>query len=176
MEALNLKSTPKSSQEDDDADSLADMFANLGIVKSCDICQIKWETIILIFSPFFYAFFRLDESNTASGTNKCHDCNKILSLQNQKMRAQTGSLPPTSAKIRKILELLEEISHRDDKEKTIIFSQFTTMLDLLEPFLTNAGFRHVRCRIFLNLNSPNLLCCRRWVDESEATWNFLTTD
>lgn len=41
MEALNLKSTPKSSQEDDDADSLADMFANLGIVKSCDICQTK---------------------------------------------------------------------------------------------------------------------------------------
>lgn len=61
------------------------------------------------------------------------------------MRARTGDLPPTSAKVRKILEILEEISHRDHKEKTIIFSQFTSMLDILEPFLTDAGSRHVRC-------------------------------
>ena len=30
-------------------------------------------------------------------------------------------------------------------EKTIIFSQFTTMLDLIEPFLDAQGIKHVRC-------------------------------
>jgi SNF2 family DNA or RNA helicase len=56
-----------------------------------------------------------------------------------------SDLPPDSAKIRKILELLRKVDERDDEEKTIIFSQFTSMLDLIQPFLTADGIRHVRC-------------------------------
>lgn len=67
-----------------------------------------------------------------------------------------NNLPPSSAKIRKMLEILETINLRtkgkfdkDGKkipaEKTIIFSQFTTMLDLIEPFLKHAGIRYTRC-------------------------------
>jgi SNF2 family DNA or RNA helicase len=56
----------------------------------------------------------------------------------------------SSAKIRMILKLLREIDERSDgEEKTIIFSQFTTMLDLIEPFLREEGIRYVRCAFFL---------------------------
>jgi SNF2 family DNA or RNA helicase len=64
-------------------------------------------------------------------------------------------LPPDSAKIRKILELLNEINSRENEdgeplgEKTIVFSQFTTMLDLIELFLKDAGITFVRCEISL---------------------------
>ena len=55
-------------------------------------------------------------------------------------------LPPSCAKIRKILELLGDIEERGEGEKTIIFSQFTSMLDLVEPFLKAEGIKYVRCK------------------------------
>lgn len=45
-----------------------------------------------------------------------------------------------------ILRLLAEIDERSQKkEKTIVFSQFTSFLDLLEPFLRDSGVKFVRC-------------------------------
>ena len=52
---------------------------------------------------------------------------------------------PTSAKIRMMLKILRDIEERDPKEKTIIFSQFTSMLDLIEPFLKDERVKFVRC-------------------------------
>lgn len=46
-----------------------------------------------------------------------------------------------STKIRKLLQLLENES---DDHKFIVFSEFTSMLDIVEPFLRNAGFRFTR--------------------------------
>lgn len=54
-------------------------------------------------------------------------------------------MPPSSAKIRKILELLHDTEERGEGEKTIVFSQFTSMLDLVEPFLKAGGIKYVRC-------------------------------
>ncbi|KAF8748054.1 SNF2 family N-terminal domain [Rhizoctonia solani] len=46
---------------------------------------------------------------------------------------------------RKMVALLEEIDDRSNGEdKTIVFSQFTTMLDLLEPFLKDADISFTR--------------------------------
>jgi len=51
-----------------------------------------------------------------------------------------------SAKIRKILELLEYIKgHEGGVQKTIIFSQFVKMIDLISPVLKEMGIGHVRC-------------------------------
>jgi SNF2 family DNA or RNA helicase len=61
-----------------------------------------------------------------------------------------------------MLELLDEIKSRSDtvtdedgnelkkkrREKTIIFSQFTSMLDLMEPFLQEEGIDYVRCTLY----------------------------
>jgi hypothetical protein len=51
-----------------------------------------------------------------------------------------------SAKIRMILKLLKDVEVRSGgEEKTIVFSQFTSMLDLIEGFLKEDGIRFVRC-------------------------------
>ena len=54
-----------------------------------------------------------------------------------------------------MLELLKEVNARKDDdgelagEKTIVFSQFTSMLDLIQPFLKDAGIAFVRCELLL---------------------------
>lgn len=53
----------------------------------------------------------------------------------------------SSAKIRQLLEILEPIQERG--ERTIVFSQFTSFLDLLGPFLKSSGISFVRCKRFL---------------------------
>ncbi|GIK05918.1 hypothetical protein Aspvir_010032 [Aspergillus viridinutans] len=50
----------------------------------------------------------------------------------------------TSAKIEKTLEILQEIQDREDSEKTIIFSQFTSLLDLLEVPIVRRGWGYRR--------------------------------
>ncbi len=67
-------------------------------------------------------------------------------MNKARTKSATSELPPSSAKIRKTLELLRDIQERDEDEKTIIFSQFTSMLDIIEPFLRAEGIRYVRCK------------------------------
>jgi SNF2 family DNA or RNA helicase len=64
----------------------------------------------------------------------------------RKFTASGDQLPPTSAKIQMMMKLLRDIDTRSEgQEKTIVFSQFTTFLDLLEPFLKHGGIKYVRC-------------------------------
>lgn len=54
-----------------------------------------------------------------------------------------------SAKIRKIIELVNAIEHRSGKtEKIIIFSQFTMMLRLIQEVLNERGLKFVQCKCF----------------------------
>ncbi|KAL2869823.1 DEAD/DEAH box helicase [Aspergillus lucknowensis] len=50
----------------------------------------------------------------------------------------------TSAKIEKAMEIVREIQSRNSNEKTIIFSQFTSLLDLLEVPVSREGHRYRR--------------------------------
>ena len=45
---------------------------------------------------------------------------------------------------------MDEIEGREEGEKTIIFSQFTSMLDLIQPFLRHRGVKFVRCEFRLS--------------------------
>jgi len=59
-------------------------------------------------------------------------------------QARSGKDLP-SAKIRMMLELLKLIDRESKgEEKTIIFSQFTKMLDVIEPFLKQKRIDYVR--------------------------------
>jgi SNF2 family DNA or RNA helicase len=52
-----------------------------------------------------------------------------------------------SAKIRKIIELVNGIEERSKQtEKIIIFSQFTTMLRLIQEVLNEQGLKFVQCK------------------------------
>ena len=79
----------------------------------------------------------------------CTGCEELNNKARRKsLAAVTGSVPPESAKIRETMRLLNDISERSNgEEKTIIFSQFTSMLDLIEPFLRDKGIRFVRCEL-----------------------------
>ncbi|ORY65664.1 SNF2 family N-terminal domain-domain-containing protein [Leucosporidium creatinivorum] len=49
-----------------------------------------------------------------------------------------------STKVRKMMGVLEGIRKEDPKRKTIVFSQFTSMFNVIEPFLKTAGYKFVR--------------------------------
>ena len=52
-----------------------------------------------------------------------------------------------SAKIRKVIELVDDIEQRSNKtEKIIIFSQFTMMLRLIQEVLNERGLKFVQCK------------------------------
>ena len=101
----------------------------------------------------------LTAENIANDGNHCNDCLELARKARRKSQApnKDSNLPPGSAKIRKLLELLKEINAREDDEgepageKTIVFSQFTSMLDLIQPFLKDAGIAFVRCKLLLLL-------------------------
>lgn len=96
----------------------------------------------------------------------CNECsNTVVKIAKRKLTGQKANegeeanLLPSSAKIKKLLDLLDSIHDRTkDKldeegrkvppQKTIVFSQFTSMLDLIEPFLHSAGIRYCRCICF----------------------------
>lgn len=99
-------------------------------------------------------------SNMNVGTVKCARCKGILS-QCEVVRAKTVCktchqaieeevLRKTdwnalgSTKIRIMLRILEKIHDSGNEEKTIIFSQFTSFLDLAERYLKEAGYRFAR--------------------------------
>ncbi|KAI0039548.1 hypothetical protein FA95DRAFT_1684246 [Auriscalpium vulgare] len=132
-----VEPTAAAKDEDDDAESLTAMFGTLGVSagKKCQLCQSE-----------------LTAANIASDKEHCNDCMELTRASRRKSLARkNGSdLPPDSAKIRKIVELLIDISKRKDedgeprREKTIVFSQFTSMLNLIEIFLKDAGIRFCR--------------------------------
>ncbi|KAI9068646.1 hypothetical protein FKP32DRAFT_1561262 [Trametes sanguinea] len=126
-EAVEPKSASQNDNDDDDGDELAGMLAGLAITrKPCQVCQ----------TPL-----------TASNTWKddvCVDCQEVYKAAQRKLADPNSDLPPHSSKTRKIMEILHEIEDRGEGEKTIIFSQFTSMLDLIEPFLRKSRIRFVR--------------------------------
>ncbi|KAJ7594372.1 SNF2 family DNA-dependent ATPase [Mycena floridula] len=121
-EAVEPKSAKKDQTGDIDADDLAAVMGQLSMaVRKCQVCTTD-----------------LPASDT-SGTH-CTDC-APLALQSKRHLTDR----PDSAKIRMILQILNSVDARSEgEEKTIIFSQFTSMLDLIEPFLKNEGLRYVR--------------------------------
>ncbi|KAH8990774.1 SNF2 family N-terminal domain-containing protein [Lactarius akahatsu] len=133
-EAIESRPAPKDGDEDEE---LTTMFQELGVSKGkkCQLCQDE-----------------LTSENISKDGHHCQGCVDLTRRVNRKSQSKEkdSNLPPDSAKIRKLLELLEEIDAREDEdgepteEKTIVFSQFTTMLDLIELFLKDAKISFVR--------------------------------
>ncbi|KAK7038089.1 SNF2 family DNA-dependent ATPase [Favolaschia claudopus] len=109
---------------DVDGDDLAAAFGALQVAtRKCGVCMQE-----------------MDSRNMVEGESYCVDC-APLALQSKLEDEDQNS----SAKIRMLLKILGDIDERSDgEEKTIVFSQFTTMLDLIEPFLRQEGIRYVR--------------------------------
>lgn len=80
----------------------------------------------------------------------CPDCELqvVIKARRKSVAKDDDDLSPlsSSAKIRKLLEVLEKIDNDSEgDDKTIVFSQFTKFLDIIEKFLRKAGRKFVRC-------------------------------
>lgn len=84
----------------------------------------------------------------AKKKRKEHPELKKLSLRNDKMRARylkrVRKEFKSSAKIDETMRLLADIQASDPTEKTLIFSSFTTLLDLLEVPLNRMKYKYQR--------------------------------
>lgn len=112
-------------ESDKEVEDLADALAGFGLSKkTCSVCLVELN------------------SKTADTINdkNCKSCK-------ENMQKYAGL--QFSTKIQKTIALLDEIKEEDPTRKTIIFSQFTSMLDLLEPFLRKGGHKFVRCECAL---------------------------
>jgi len=79
----------------------------------------------------------------------CDDC-KSLNAETSRFGHSSSNVgwKPSSAKIRKIVTLLQEIDcHSGKTEKSIIFSQFTGMLDIIGKAFQAEEIKFTRCRI-----------------------------
>lgn len=89
---------------------------------------------------------RLRDTNTGESGDNCKACDELVKKSRRKFMRSDKSELIDSAKTRAVMSLLNDIDERSERsEKTIVFSQFTSMLDLLQPFLQEAGIRFVRC-------------------------------
>ncbi|KAJ7074069.1 SNF2 family N-terminal domain-containing protein [Mycena amicta] len=109
---------------DVDGDDLAAAFGGLNVGRKCQVCTQE-----------------ITPQTNVPNAPYCIDCAPLAIQAQFAEEDHDGS----SAKIRMLLKLLETIAERGDgEEKTIVFSQFTSMLDLVEPFLRREGVRYVR--------------------------------
>ena len=143
MDAVEPKAKRSVDSQDDEADNLADAFGQLGVTRKCQVCMTEYVTSYNLTS-INSVVYRLTSNNTGGeGWDTC--CTDCVTLAQQAKRAKEAR--PSSAKIRMILKLLNDVDERSQcEEKTIIFSQFTKMLDLIEPFLQEKGIKFVRCK------------------------------
>ena len=80
-----------------------------------------------------------ESGSDESGSNSDED-DDASDSETSEDSGSTSDLTP-STKIRQLLAILEK---ETDEHKVIVFSQFTSMLDLIEPFLKRAGYNFTR--------------------------------
>ncbi|KAJ3151428.1 hypothetical protein HDU86_006128 [Geranomyces michiganensis] len=138
---------PAVDEEDDDVDEMAAMFRTLEVDAQHRKCTICFDLL----------------AGVSESQNQCDDCmNKFVQSEAVKMGPLASVIGGrgskknsalvkelttdwvSSAKIDKTMELLKTIRDADPKVKTILFSQFTSMLDVMEIPLRAQGYRFVR--------------------------------
>lgn len=96
-------------------------------------------------SPFTSLFFRKSNlphslENTSGHCQKCSDSilGRIRKLQGR-----------PSTKLKTLIRILSDISKQSNgKDKTAVYSQWTTMLDIGSLSLTEKGIKHVHCESY----------------------------
>jgi SNF2 family DNA or RNA helicase len=146
VDAEAIDSKDANAKEDrDEADDLADLLGGLGVggVRKCEVCTTPFVTLSIT-SCFHLARSTLMGSLSPTETKNCNECAEITKAAI--VKGGGHDLPPSSAKIRMLLKLLQEVEDKSQgTQKTIVFSQFTSFLNLVEPFLHQKGIRFVRC-------------------------------
>ncbi|KAI9594577.1 SNF2 family N-terminal domain-containing protein [Syncephalis fuscata] len=116
---------------------LMDAFKILAVDKTqSNVCAVCFERNEQISESNTFNYIRLYEEETTH----CADCAEQFSVN----ALMPSSKEFESAKVVKMLSTLRNIRSKDPTTKTIIFSQFTSMLDLIEKPLRQNKFKYVR--------------------------------
>ncbi|CAD6915776.1 unnamed protein product [Tilletia controversa] len=135
-----------SANANDDVDGLAAMLGGVDIAgpAKCEQCLLplqQQDTLAIVppTAPDDSADDSIVEMQTLTreGRKLCVGCAEIVDQQ-------TDWSEKASTKVNAILRILGEVRERGEGEKTIVFSQFTTFLDLLEPHLRKSKFKYER--------------------------------
>lgn len=117
--------------------------ASLTATHECQICETAYDfNTNWVVNAHWSLVDRLPAGSTAFYCEYCADITDQTST-----RTRSASLPD-SAKIRMISRILRIVDKRGGNEKTVIFSQFTSMLNLIEPFLQTQRRKYVRCEYY----------------------------
>ncbi len=123
-------------------DELATLMQGMAVKNLCTTCQQMYASVSF---PLIGDYLTFASRLKPEEETYCRACRKAVVSAVQKAMSEDCAIY-RSAKIRKILDLLEYIKrHEGGVQKTIIFSQFVKMIDLISPVLKEMGIGHVRC-------------------------------
>ncbi|KAI0187560.1 SNF2 super family protein [Xylaria flabelliformis] len=129
-----------SDSEDDDLESISAMHARL-TQKPPHKSEQTDEGSDAGSESYSESEMASDEGISESELDDSSDIDDDAFLYNRRARRQQIPHVLASAKIRQLISIL----HKEVQEhKFIVFSQFTSMLDLVEPFLRKEGLKYVR--------------------------------
>ncbi|KND01339.1 uncharacterized protein SPPG_03151 [Spizellomyces punctatus DAOM BR117] len=132
----------KGAVEEEDIDEMMAMFKTLEVEANNRQCTICFEPL----------------RNIPSDQKQCQDCReKFVAAEtlgptitsrkvgkNSALVAELSTKWVASAKVDKMMSILDDIRERDPEGKTIVFSQFTSMLDIVEIPLRKKGYGFCR--------------------------------
>lgn len=137
-----------------DGDALADRFENAELTENgCSECGSRAGTM-WVTSTCFHCLCdsHRDELRVSGVCPVCHDAvdpdtelhrGPPCKARRERMRLAVGALPST--KMREVLRVVKDVKARGGpRAKTVVFSQWTSFLDLVEDFLVASGFRCAR--------------------------------
>lgn len=142
-QASSQAAVAEADDDEDDDDGLAAMLSGLSVAtKRCQQCNVE---LPLHAPPPNDAPNATQDLMGAVNPNLslgqlCADCTRLATNHSQDLFAASFG----STKMRKMLSLLASIRESDAREKTIVFSQFTSFLNLVEPQLERERFKYVR--------------------------------
>ncbi|TPX56979.1 hypothetical protein PhCBS80983_g04170 [Powellomyces hirtus] len=134
----------KGNTEDDDVDEMMAMFKTLEVDAANRQCTICFEQLVSV--PETQK--QCDECMSKFVESEALKMNTVSSAgkkgKNSALVMELTKNWFSSAKIDKTMEILDHLKETDPTSKTIIFSQFTTMLDVVEIPLRKKGYKFCR--------------------------------
>lgn len=124
LEVTDAKTSQTAEDLEDQVNNLTGMISAMKVLQTVPRCTICLEVL---------------SAELADATH-CETCSRQVRL------AKVFEGMHSSTKISRLLELLDEIKCEDAEtpKKTIVFSQFTSFLNLIEPFIKKAGYGFTR--------------------------------
>ncbi|KAJ3182136.1 hypothetical protein HDU85_003178 [Gaertneriomyces sp. JEL0708] len=127
----------KGAAEEEDIDEMMAMFKSMGVdadKRQCTICFASLEGL-------------------SSEQKQCNDCKAKFAKSDRGNATNPFGDWVSSAKIDTMVKILARIHKEDPGSKVIIFSQFTSMLDLVEIPLKRSGYKF--CRYDGSMKNPD---------------------